>query len=160
MAHRRSLQDSGVRITWGQRDPCHLSSIAPYGCLPLGEEFGGPRTRDTRSTGLSASVPPAADSGVDLGSSGYLGPPRTWTGGRRRNPGSQSPGATQAAPVVNKPENCQVHSSSSGALAIRGSSPGWTMPAGDIVKAFEAAHYALPTMHRPLCRGALRLCSG
>ena len=54
----------------------------------------GPRTRDTRSTGLSASVLPAAGSWADLGGSGYLGPPRTWTGGRRRNPGSQSPGAT------------------------------------------------------------------
>ena len=101
----------------------------------------GPRTRDTRSTGLSAPLLPAADSRVDL-SFGYLAPPCTWISGRRRNPGSQSPGATQAAPVVNKPENCQVHSSSSGALAIRGSSPGCTMPAGDIVKAFEAAHYA------------------
>ena len=95
---------------------CHLSSIGPYGCfclwgmsrggpgttdtrstrLPLGEGPGGPRTRDTRSTGLSAPLLPAADSSrVDLGCNGYLAQPRTWTtGGRRCNPGSQSPGAT------------------------------------------------------------------
>ena len=75
---------------------CHLSSIAPYGWVPPASGGGarGPRTRDTRSTGLSASVLPAAGSWADLGGSGYLGPPRTWTGGRRRNPGSQSPGAT------------------------------------------------------------------
>ena len=109
-----NLVEEPTREWWA----CHMGTERPLSpvidrtiWVPAfgGGAGGGPRTRDTRSTGLSASVLPAADSWVDLGSSGYLGPPRTWTGGRRRNPGSQSPGARQAAPVVNKPENCQVH---------------------------------------------------
>ena len=40
---------------------CHLSSIKPYGCFfHWGRGRGSPRTRDTRSTRLSASVLPAA----------------------------------------------------------------------------------------------------
>ena len=42
------------------------------GCLK-GRGHGGPRTRDARSSGLSASVlPAAADSWVDLGCIGWV----------------------------------------------------------------------------------------
>ena len=81
---------------------CHMGTERPLSPVidrtiwvpAFGGGARGPRTRDTRRTRLSASVLPAADSWVVLGSSGYLGPPRTWSGGRRRNPGSESPGAT------------------------------------------------------------------
>ena len=69
-----------VGVSHGDRETpvtCHRSHhMGASACL-----WGrgrGPRTRDTRSTRLSASVlPAAAESWVDLGGSGYLGPSST-----------------------------------------------------------------------------------
>ena len=69
-----------------ERWACHMGTERPLSPVidrtiwvpAFGGGARGPRTRDTRSTRLSASVlPAAAESWVDLGGSGYLGPSST-----------------------------------------------------------------------------------